>query len=227
MSLFETVISLIAPPECIGCGLEGSSLCDRCSGSRITPYGRRCWGCGALSQDGRSCRLCRRTGSPAYVWVTTNHQGLARELLHSFKFEQNRAAAGSIYRLMLETYLNSGKTRPDYLIMPVPTATSRVRERGFDHSALLAKKISMSLRLEYLSILGRLGQTRQVGSKRSDRLSQMADNFWVKSPQLVAGRQILLIDDVVTTGATINVASKALRQAGASRVDALIFAKRL
>src|SRR3990167_10541735 len=165
MSLLEVAISWIAPPECVSCGSEGSSLCIDCSG-RLLPYGNRCWNCGSLTENGRTCPRCRHTGSPSHVWITTNHEGLARDLLHSFKFEQNRASADSISRLMLQTYLNySGGARADYLIVPVPTATKRVRERGFDHSALLAGKISQKVGLKHQLVLGRLGQTRQVGAK--------------------------------------------------------------
>ena len=129
---------------------------------------------------------------------------------------------------MLETNRNySSEDGLDYLVVPIPTATKRVRERGFDHSALLAKKIAQELRLEYRSVLARLGQTRQVGAKRSDRLKQMDSKFRVKRSASVLGRKILLIDDVVTTGSTLNAVSKTLRDAGATRVDALIFAKRL
>ena len=113
------------------------------------------------------------------------------------------------------------------MIVPVPTATGRVRERGFDHAALLARQVAKDLGLPVSRPLGRLGQSRQVGAKRPQRQIQMADKIWVKNRGAVAGQQILLIDDVVTTGATLKEASKVLRQVGATRVDALIFAKRL
>jgi len=228
MSIFETVISLIAPSECINCGSEGYSLCMECSQIAIIPYGERCWSCGALTDNGRTCPSCRRTGSPGRVWVVTNHENLARDLLKDYKFDENRAAAESIAGMMVTRLKGGiGTNISDYLVVPVPTATKRARERGFDHSVLLARKIAPKLGLPYQTVLGRLGQSRQVGSVRSERLAQMSDKFWVKNPKTVFGRKILLIDDVVTTGATVNAASKTLRQAGAVRVDALIFAKRL
>ncbi len=228
MSLLEATIGWLAPPLCAGCGREGSSLCAGCSSSKILPFGEKCAFCGVVSQASRSCQSCRRGGVPSHVWVTTNHEGLARDLLHVYKFEQQRAAADSITRLMIETYLRcSGELEYNYMVVPVPTATKRVRERGFDHSALLAKKIADRLKIDYQPALGRLGQTRQVGAKRSDRLSQMDGKIRVKRTSAVRDRQILLVDDVITTGATLRVAAKALRQAGAHRVDALVFAKRL
>lgn len=181
-----------------------------------------------MSSNGRTCPRCRRPGSPACVWIATNHEGLAREFLHTYKFDHQRAASEDLARLMTRNFMdNNGSAYSNYLVVAVPTATSRVRERGFDHSGLLARKIARSLGLECQPVLRRFGQTRQVGSKRADRQAQIAGRFWVKKHSVVVGRQILLIDDVITTGATLYSASKTLRLAGATQVDALIFAKQL
>lgn len=115
----------------------------------------------------------------------------------------------------------------DYLVIPIPTATSRIRQRGFGHGELLARVLSHKIALQNAMALGRLGQTRQLGSRRSDRLKQPKGNYFVRQPKTIKGRNILLVDDVVTTGATIREATKVLRKAGAQRIDALIFAKRL
>ena len=117
--------------------------------------------------------------------------------------------------------------RAEYLVIPIPTATSRTRNRSFDHSGLLARKVASKLNLKYFPALGRVGQSRQVGAKRTVRLTQAEDKYYVRFPSMVKGSRILLIDDVVTTGATLRAATKALRSAGARRVDALVFAKRL
>ena len=113
------------------------------------------------------------------------------------------------------------------MIISVPTATGRVRQRGFGHSELLARNISRQLRMEQSNALRRLGQSRQLGSGRQVRMTQLADSFAVKNPSRIAGRDILLIDDVLTTGGTLISAAKALKVAGAKQVNALVFAKRL
>jgi ComF family protein len=165
------------------------------------------------------------------VWISTNYEAAARQLVSLYKFGQLRAAAPSLARIMTRTFLNSGGStqagKDNYLVVALPTATSRARQRGFGHSELLAKAIAFNLRLEYSNSLRRLGQSRQLGSSRQDRLVQLADSFAVKSPGRVAGRHILLIDDVLTTGGSLISAAKTLRLAGAKQVDALVFAKRL
>lgn len=230
MSVFEAVIGWLAPPTCISCGKEGSSICRKCAAGRITPFGERCWRCNRLSTGSITCHSCRHTGSPGRVWIATNYDGVARTVLSSFKFEHQRAAALPIAEMMADTLLTSDSgalKNNDYLVVPVTTATARVRERGFDHTGLLAENVAFTLRLNNSNALRRLGQARQLGSKREDRLVQLNGSFAVRNPLKVRGRNILLVDDVVTTGGTMIAAAKALRAAGAKSVDAIIFAKKL
>jgi ComF family protein len=151
---------------------------------------------------------------------------MARQLLTAYKFGHQRSASLPIAKAMAET-LAAYPYGKGYLVVPVPTATVRVRQRGFGHTERLAKHIAWRLKLERRSALSRLGQTRQLGASREQRLIQLSDSFIVRRPAAVRDRRILLIDDVLTTGGTIIAAAKALRAAGASGVDALLFAKRL
>jgi ComF family protein len=144
-----------------------------------------------------------------------------------YKFGHLRAAAEPLSKLMVENFYKYNPADTGYLVVPLPTATSRIRQRGFAHSELLAKKIALKLRLDHKTALRRLDQTRQLGSKRTDRLTQLANSFAVKYPAEIKDRNILLIDDVLTTGGSLIAASNTLKAAGAKRVDALVFAKRL
>jgi len=229
MSIMESAIGLLAPTECINCGSEGLALCESCTRLLISEFGERCWRCNSLTPASRTCPSCRHTGSPGHVWIVTDYDGAARDLLSLYKFGHNRAAAEPISRMMAKAYLEyGGDEKPQgYLVAPVPTATRRLRERGFGHAELLAKKVAAELKMEYSPALRRLGQTRQLGATRESRLKQLNSSFAVKNQKSVAGRKILLVDDVVTTGGTLIAATQALRASGASQVDALLFAKRL
>ena len=228
MSVLEAAIGWLAPPDCLSCGAEGDALCLACSVSEIQAFGERCWRCNSLSPGSKTCPKCRPAGPLNAVWITTDYNGLARQLVSLYKFGHLRAAAYPISRMTCRTFLDySGDPAKNYLIVPLPTATSRLRQRGFGHSELLAKSIAHNLHLEYTGALRRLGQSRQLGSSRQDRLVQLAHGFAVKSPRKVAGRHILLVDDVLTTGGSLISAAKSLKLAGAKRVDALVFAKRL
>jgi len=227
MSILELAIGWLAPAECIGCGAEGSALCDVCSLAEVVPYGERCFICNKFSPDWVTCDTCRRGGSPRRVWITTDYEGAAKQLVRLLKFRHLRTAAKPLAYLMSATLSEGGSVEEDYLVIAVPTATSRVRQRSFDHTSLLSKEIASLKGLEHSKELKRLGQSRQVGAKRSDRLAQAHDNYYVSRPERIKGRNILLIDDVITTGATLRAATRALKRAGAKQVDALVFAKRL
>lgn len=231
MSLLEQAVGWLAPPQCVGCGEEGTALCEACIASEIIPFGPRCWRCGKLSQNSRTCSSCRHTGTPRSVWVSTDYQGIPQKLVTIYKFGHLRAASEQIANIMADTFLsfNSDEMlkKADYLLTPIPTATSRIRQRGFGHSELLAAKLAQKLDLQPQNLLARIGQQRQVGTRRTDRLSQAKSSYFIRHNRGIQGRNILLIDDVVTTGATLQAATAVLRKAGAKHVDALIFAKRL
>lgn len=229
MSVFELAIGWLVPPQCISCAAEGSALCTDCRKTQILPHGQRCYRCNTVSQQSKTCSLCYRSGSPRFAWITTNYEGAAQELVKLYKFGQQRVVAKTLADMMSATVLSQVHPRAlaDHLVVPVPTATSRVRQRGFDHAATLARNVAFSLGSEYSRALGRLGQTRQVGSKRADRITQTVGNYYARRPNLIAGRNILLVDDVITTGATLQAATSTLKAVGAASVDALVFAKRL
>ncbi len=155
--------------------------------------------------------------------MRTELGGLPRELLHRFKFERAQSAASSIASLMYEAVNGLGGHD---LIIPVPTATNRLRERGYDHAWLLARELGLTNHLPAMRLLMRLNQTRQVGTKRDQRLSQLRGAFRVTRPGRLQGAHVLLVDDVLTTGATLEEAALTLRKAGVAHVDAVVFAQK-
>lgn len=231
MSLAEALIGILAPPTCVGCGTEGRGLCLACRETDILPYGEKCFSCGQLSPRARTCDRCRRSGGPRHVWVSTDYNGLARELIAVYKFQHQRAIVSTLAEVMADNLLafNSDDelAASNYVITFVPTATSRIRQRGFDHAKLLALELSRRLRLDRATALVRVGQQQQVGARRTVRQRQAEAAYEIGNATAIRGRNVLLIDDVVTTGATLAAAAKQLRRSGAKRVDALVFAKRL
>lgn len=223
MLTFETLISLIAPHECLQCGLEGALVCDTCLLECFPSLPERCYRCNRLMSDSRVCAACRKHTALSYVWVRTAYEGAAKELVYRMKFARARKGTEVIGRVIAESlpYL-----KPEYLVVPVPTATTRVRQRGYDHAALIARTVARYQGLHVKLALRRLGNVRQVGANRIERLTQLRDAFYIAHPEVVRGKDILLIDDVVTTGGSIEQAAQVLRQAGARSVVAAIFAKK-
>jgi ComF family protein len=111
------------------------------------------------------------------------------------------------------------------VVVPVPTATDRRRRRGYDQATLIARALARRQDLAHVPCLRRLGRAHQVGAGRAQRLAQLAGAFVVVRPDRIRGKHVVLVDDVITTGATFEAAARALHQAGAARVSAVTFAR--
>ncbi len=223
MRLLEKTIGLLAPHCCLGCGDEGSILCDWCLPDAIGALPSRCYRCKQLSPDSRVCPSCRQHSKLAHVWVRGNYEGLAKRLIYKFKYERASAAAKPLARLMIEAlpWLND-----ETLIVHVPTATRRRRQRGYDHAELIAREIARQRGLTHIPLLARYGQSRQVGAKRNERLKQLQDSFYIRNLNELPKARILLVDDIVTTGGTLEAAAAVLKKAGAKSVDAIVLAQK-
>ncbi len=221
MFLMERIIGMVAPHRCLVCGVEGVVVCAWCLPELAPPLPDRCYQCRAQTDNSQVCRRCRPGGAIGHLWVRTPYAGLARRLVYDFKFERKRDAATTLARLTAEKlpHLPRGT-----LVTHVPTVRSRIRMRGYDHAELLARDLAEELGLDYERLLIRVGHARQVGAGRAARLTQLRGAFRVARP--VPDRPILLVDDLVTTGGTLQAAAACLKQNSAPVVDAVVFAQK-
>jgi len=151
--------------------------------------------------------------------------GLAKDVLWALKFDRAQAAAEEIASIMVEKYASA--TPEDALIVSVPTAMSRVRKRGYDQASLIARAYARHTGCQYAPLLVRYGKQEQKGAGRQQRYMQLRGAYAIKQAQAakVVGKRIILIDDVVTTGATLEQAATVLMAGGAKVVAALAFAR--
>jgi ComF family protein len=140
------------------------------------------------------------------------------------KFDNKRQASESISKILSEAGVDIVENS---VLCPVPTAPSRIRQRGFDHTLLITNQLSKTMDLKSHSLLRRSTNTRQFGATRANRLKQMENEFYLNPKFNVEGSDIVLIDDVMTTGATLSSCAKVLKKAGAKSVHALIFAQKV
>jgi ComF family protein len=223
MLLTERMLGFLAPHDCLACGAEGALLCAVCSELVFDDVPSRCYRCMAQTRDSAVCPACRRNSPLKHVWVATEYGGIAKELVRRLKFERAKAA----HRPIAEHITAALPYFSDGLIVHIPTATSRERARGYDQSELIAKAVAArQKKMRHASLLARYGQTRQVGASRQKRQQQVDNMFAVRKPELIKDAHILLIDDILTTGASLEAAAKILKAAGAKQVDAAVFAQK-
>lgn len=221
MNPLERIISVVAPFTCLGCGKEGSLLCGWCSAGLMGTIPSRCYRCHVATRQYSVCANCKRKVSLKHVWVAAEYTGVTKELIHAYKFERAKAAH-QVIAALLDEFLPL--LPPETIVTHVPTTSSRVRQRGYDQSKLIARSLAFKRGLLFDSLLLRTSNTRQVGSARKDRFAQLEGAFEAKGGPRNKNQRILLVDDVLTTGATLESASKVLSEAGAKVIDAVVFA---
>ncbi len=219
MSVLEKVLTYIAPHECVGCGGEGAVLCQRCL--RLLPeVVSACYRCGRSTKNFATCKKCRVASPLRSVHVSTAYEGVAKQAVWRLKFDRAQAASKDLARAM-----GVADASPQTIFVHIPTATTRVRTRGYDQAKLITSQLAHSNHRIHQTLLVRHGQKRQVGLSGTERRKQLEGAFRVVHSQHVRGAHIVLVDDVLTTGATLEAAARVLKAAGAKRVDATVFAR--
>ncbi len=185
--------------------------------------------CGECMRSLNYCQVLR--GNPPEgvdrISSCADHDGTPRDLLAAFKFRRMTGLAGLIGGFMVDAL---GATDPEALVIGVPPARFRTWLRGFDPVALLVREVAAGSGLGMAGdpVLRRLGSGRQRGQGRAARLARPPDIRPVGEPgRILGGREVILVDDVMTTGATLSASAAALRLAGARSVVALTFTRRL
>jgi ComF family protein len=201
------------------------------------PIAGRLWSVCAERQDGPFvvspdqeqplCGLCRRA-APPYVRAIAygSYDGGLRELIHLLKYDKVRTVANVLGRMPAEIIaeLEPAFALTAILVVPIPLHASKKRERGFNQSELMAraavKQSRQGERLKLQSGLLERGRITisQIGLTRHQRREDIRGAFTVTNPSEIAGREVLLIDDVFTTGTTVSECARILRRAGASKV---------
>lgn len=221
----QIALDLLYPKRCVGCGRGGELYCVSCVSSLSFILPPTCPICGQPGLQQGLCRACRtqplQIGGIRSVAV---YEGTLRNAIHSYKYSYMRGLSEALGALLVD-YYRANSLSAD-VIVPVPLHRRRVRERGYNQSALLAAVLGREVGPPVLTDALRrdrytISQTR-LGWK--ERRENVADAFSCVD-QAVAGRSVLLIDDVCTTGSTLEACSIALRSGGAREVRALTLAR--
>ncbi len=173
------------------------------------------------------CGSCRRRAPGFdYARAAARYDGVVREAVHAFKFGGRRALAAPLGDLLVEV-AGGLPTGPPDLLLPVPLHPRREHERGFNQAALLARRVGRSWGCPVREdVLARAVPTQsQTELDAVARRANVRTAFRLRRSAPVAGRHVLLVDDVLTTGATLSECARCLREAGAALVGALTVAR--
>jgi ComF family protein len=212
------ILDLLLPPSCSGCGTEGVLVCERCR----RPFERR------LSEPpGAPIGLpgSLPQGLAQLEWCAA-FTGPVRATLHALKYDGERRLAAPLAEWLAARWRRAGQGGE--LLVPVPVHADRLRQRGYDQAVLLCQETAGRLGLPWLPALGRRSATAaQHSLDRSARLRNVGGAFEVVPMHRghLAGRWVVLVDDVVTTGSTMAGCAAALTAAGARAVSGLAVAR--
>ncbi len=236
MSPAAALQDLLFPARCLACEIllgrhRLPLLCDSCY-TRLAVLGSPwCLLCGIPFAAGADhlCGDCLADDRPfAFARTAFLYREPLVTLIHQLKFGRRLTGLVTLGRLVRDTPAVAALSCPD-IIIPVPLHVNRLRQRGFNQSLLLARSCFPGWKNRIVvDILHRIRNTvPQTDLSGSERRQNLKNAFSVSGAERIAGRSILLIDDVVTTGSTIGECSRILRHAGAQRVEVFALARAL
>jgi ComF family protein len=235
--LKKIALDSLFPIFCLSCQKEGAWLCESCLARTELLDFQVCPACEKIVTDkGLLCPECKEKRSlhlDGLIAAVSYEEPAVRKLVHNFKYRFISDISQPLAKLIARALTRNDLPLPD-LFVPVPLHPRRLRWRGFNQSLLLASHVSEQLaplmKIEILDILQRKRYNRpQMQIKNyQERLKNMQDIFALLpgvSPDSIKNKNILLIDDIATTGATLEQCAKVLRSAGAKKIFAAVVAR--
>ncbi len=238
MSFLRRALDFVLPSNCCYCssstGISTIPLfCQACWSDFALLLGPVCPGCGRpfdspealIYSPEHRCRACRES-PPCYDYALSvgQFEGPLREAIHQFKYRPCRSLGKPLGDWMLH---NVRMLTNIDMVMPVPLHAGRLRQRGFNQALMLAHRLSLHWRipLSFDNLMRVRPTTPQVELSGDERIKNVQGAFALRRPHEVKSKSIVLIDDVFTTGATMNECSSVAKEAGAMQVTAFTLAR--
>jgi len=221
------VLDAVFPHQCI-CGKLDSILCEECLEKIPRNKTQLCPKCKKISENGKTCSSCRQKSSLTGVMIFGDHEGALKDAIWRYKYYLIRDLDRPLSKLLVSRFGDYIKSK-NLLITSVPISKSRQRWRGFNQSELMATKLSDELGLVSSVLLRRNGKSKsQVGLTRKERIKNLSGGFGLQESidkKFLLNKKILIVDDVYTTGSTLEECAKTLRQSGAREVWGIVLTR--
>ncbi|WP_058485998.1 ComF family protein [Defluviitalea phaphyphila] len=227
--LIDIILNIIYPPKCIFCNTiipiqKEKGICDDCKKSLPFIKEKVCQKCGKPIdniEERNTCFDCIKY-PPIYDkgWALLVYEGIVRDMIYRFKYGGHKEYAVYLGVLMANKIKNENIKEKFDLIIPIPMHLKKKRIRGYNQSEELAKIISKQLKIPIdITILTRIKETKpQSGLSITQRKNNLKKAFKIKQNTDLKGKKILLIDDIYTTGSTINTCANILKKKGVKKV---------
>lgn len=220
--VFEIILDFLFPRACFSCEKLGKYFCKSCLVNKIyINWEQKCHVCGRACRNGFMHSDCKdQSHLDGLIWFCS-YDGMIKEAMHEIKYKGAFDVLEEI-GIVLNNYLNLYNLDAQMNLVPVPLHKSKQTERGFNQSEILSKAIKM---FPTINLLKRTKYTKtQTKLNGKDRQENLREAFKVIK-NLKLPKSVLLVDDVYTTGATLNACAKVLKENGVEKVIGLVFAK--
>lgn len=226
INLAGSAFDFLFPRKCVWCGREGAFICPSCKDELSPITSPVCSRCGRPLLKGSICASCVTWEAQINgIRSAFRFEGVAREAVHQLKYSNLRAIAPELAELMVPCYHEYAV--PGDVLVPVPLHPKRTKERGYNQSALIAREFGRFTGLavnEDCLARQRYTSPQARTLNAAERQSNVSGAFVCRNCNL-QGRRVILVDDVATSGATLNAGAAALKDAGALSVWGLTFAR--
>ncbi|PKL72092.1 ComF family protein [Candidatus Kuenenbacteria bacterium HGW-Kuenenbacteria-1] len=224
-------LDLLFPIECIGCQKEDIWLCEECFKKINLNLKNFCPFCGKPARMGCICQQCLSRSPLKNIFIASFYkEELLKKVIHTFKYKYIRDLAKPLGKIIIN-FLYQSKLNllfdNSYFLVPISLHRKRLFERGFNQSELLVQIISREFKIPILNnVLKRRRNTKsQTKLKEKERRKNMKNVFICCQPEIIKNKNIILFDDILTTGSTLKEAARVLKKAGAKEIIGLILAK--
>jgi len=222
-------IDFFYPRFCLGCQSPGTYICRKCSGLIIPFEKQKCINCGQSSRLGLTHPSCCNELNVDGTFIIFKYNRFMKKIIKNIKYHLATQVFDELTKSMPLSYLTPlfkiKRVFSKALIQPVPLSKKRFRQRGFNQAALFSEWMGNILGLENADFLIKVKDCLpQAGlADKKERKKNITGSFKIRRGKSVEKTVVVLIDDVITTGATINEAAKTLKKAGAKKVYAIGF----